>query len=85
MTFELTPLIKTLIAKDVPFHDIIQGTVLAELIEEQNFLSEADDEDKEVSLNYEYHRGYSDAMQKVYGMVYALVFEKEDQKRGATT
>lgn len=81
MTFEITPPIKNLIAEGIPFHDIIQGVVLTEIIEEQKFLSEVDDDDKEVSANYEYHRGYSDAMQKVYGFVYALVFEKEDQLR----
>lgn len=82
MTFEITPSIKNLIAEGIPFHDIIQGVVLLDIIEEQKFLSEADDDDKEGSANYEYHRGYTDAMQKVYGMVYALVFEKEDQLRG---
>jgi hypothetical protein len=82
MTFEITPPIKNLIAENIPLHDIIQGVVLNDIIAEQQFLSEADDEDKEGSANYEYHRGYTDAMQKVYGLVYSLIFEKEDQLRG---
>jgi hypothetical protein len=81
MTFEITPTIKNLIAENIPLHDIIQGTVLAEIIEEQKHLSEATGEEAVVG-GYEYHRGYTDAMQKVYGLVYALVFEKEDQLRG---
>lgn len=81
MTFEITPSIKNLIAENIPLHDIIQGTVLAEIIEEQKHLSEATGEEAVVG-GYEYHRGYTDAMQKVYGLVYALVFEKEDQLRG---
>ena len=81
MTFEITPTIKNLIAKNIPLHDIIQGTVLAEIIEEQKHLSEATGEEAVVG-GYEYHRGYTDAMQKVYGLVYALVFEKEDQLKG---
>jgi hypothetical protein len=80
MTFEITPPIKNLIAEGIPFHDIIQGTVLAEIIEEQKHLSEATGEEA-VASTYEYHRGYTDAMQKVYGFVYALIFEKEDQLR----
>lgn len=79
MAFEITPSIKNLIAEKIPLHDILQGMVLNDIIAEQQFLSEADDEDKEGSANYEYHRGYTDAMQKVYGLVYALVFEQQDQ------
>ena len=82
MTFEITPSIKKQIAYNTPLHDIIQGVVLVDIIEEQQFLSEADDDDKEGSATYEYHRGYTDALQKVYGLVYALVFEKEDQLKG---
>lgn len=80
MAFEITPSIKNLIAEKIPLHDIIQGMVLNDIIAEQQFLSEADEEDKEGSANYEYHRGYTDAMQKVYGLVYALVFEQQDQQ-----
>ena len=82
MSFELTPQIKKAIAHDVPLHDIIQGEAIADLVEEQRLLHEMG-EDEQGSANYEYHRGYSDAMQKVYGMVYALVFEQQDQKKGA--
>ena len=78
MTFEITPSIKNLIATNTPLHDIIQGVVLNDIIAEQQFLSEADDDDKEGSANYEYHRGYTDAMQKVYALVYALQFAKDD-------
>ena len=81
MTFEITPLIKNLIATNTPLHDIIQGEVLVEIINQQKNLSEATGEEA-VASTYEYHRGYTDAMQKVYGLVYALVFEKEDQLRG---
>lgn len=81
MTFEITPLIKNLIAEGIPFHDIIQGEVLLEIINQQKNLSEATGEEAVVG-GYEYHRGYTDAMQKVYGMVYALVFERENQLRG---
>jgi hypothetical protein len=81
MTFEITPPIKNLIAENIPLHDIIQGVVLTEIIEEQKHLSEATGEEAVVG-GYEYHRGYTDAMQKVYGLVYSLIFEKEDQLRG---
>ncbi len=59
MAFEITPSIKNLIAEKIPLHDIIQGMVLNDIIAEQQFLSEADEEDKEGSANYEYHRGYT--------------------------
>jgi len=80
MTLELTDNIKKAIAKDVPLHDIVHGEVLNEIVNEQNIMLELG-EDEQGSANYEYHRGYADAMQKVYGLIYALVFEQADQKK----
>ncbi len=80
MTLELTENIKKAIAKDVPLHDIVHGEVLNEIVNEQNIMLELG-EDEQGSANYEYHRGYADAMQKVYGLIYALVFEQADQKK----
>jgi len=83
MTFIIHSDIKKAIAKDVPLHDIVHGEVLNKVIEEQDIMTEMGD-DEQGSANYEYHRGYSDALQAVYGFIYALVFEQEDQKRGAS-
>jgi hypothetical protein len=80
MTLELTDNIKKAIAKDVPLHDIVHGEVLNEIVNEQDIMLELG-EDEQGSANYEYHRGYADAMQKVYGLIYALVFEQADQKK----
>jgi hypothetical protein len=65
-----TPQQKNLLALNIPIHEVIQGEVLLEIINSQ---------DKEES---EYQRGYAEAMQKVYALTYALVFEKEDQLKG---
>ena len=80
MTLELNDNIKKAIAKDVPLHDIVHGEVLNEIVNEQDIMLELG-EDEQGSANYEYHRGYADAMQKVYGLIYALVFEQADQKK----
>lgn len=66
----ITPQQKNLIAHNIPIHEIIHGEVLLEIINSQNEVAS------------EYQRGYSEAMQKVYALVYALVFEKEDQLKG---
>jgi hypothetical protein len=73
MSFELTDNIKKAIAKDVPLHDIVHGEVLNDLIVSQG-LELGDDE-------VTYNQGYMDALQAVYGFIYALVFEQADQKR----
>jgi hypothetical protein len=73
-----TPQQKNLLALGTPIHEIIHGEVLLEIINQQKNLSEATGEEAVVG-GYEYHRGYTDAMQKVYGLVYALVFEQQDQ------
>lgn len=65
-----TPQQKNLLALNIPIHEIIQGEVLLEIINSQNM--------KET----EYQRGYAEAMQKIYALCYALVFEKEDQLKG---
>ena len=70
MSFKLTDNIKKAIAKELPLHDIVHGEVLNEIIETQE-------------LESEYYLGYQDALQKVYGFIYALIFEDLDQKRGA--
>lgn len=80
MTFTITPNIKKAIAKDVPLHDIVHGEVLNKVIDEQDIMTEMGD-DEQGSANYEYHRGYSDALQAVYGFIYALIFEEHDQKK----
>ncbi len=80
MSFELTDNIKKAIALDVPLHDIVHGEVLNEIVNEQDIMLELG-EDEQGSANYEYHRGYADAMQKVYGLIYALIFEQQDQKK----
>jgi len=80
MSIELSENIKKAIAYDVPLHDIVHGEALRELINEQEIMEELG-EDEQGSANYEYHRGYADAMQKVYGLIYALIFEQQDQKK----
>ncbi len=61
-----TPQQKNLIRNNIPLHEIIHGEVLLEIINSQN-LNES-----------EYQRGYAEAMQKVYALVYALQFAKDD-------
>jgi len=78
MAFEITQSIKNLIRNNIPLHEIIHGEVLLEIINQQKNLSEATGEEAVVG-GYEYYRGYTDAMQEVYGLVYALVFEQQDQ------
>jgi len=56
---------------------------LLEIINQQKNLSEATGEEAVVG-GYEYHRGYTDAMQKVYALVYALQFEQADQLKEAS-
>jgi hypothetical protein len=63
-----TPQQKNLLMLGTPIHEVIQGEVLLEIINSQN------------KPESEYQRGYSEAMQKVYALVYALVFEKEDYR-----
>jgi len=75
-----TPQQKNLLALGTPIHEIIHGEVLVEIINQQKHLPEATGEEEPVG-GYEYHRGYTDAMQKVYALVYALVFEQADQKK----
>lgn len=72
-----TPQQKDLIRNNIPLHEIIHGEVLLEIINQQKNLSEATGEEAVVG-GYEYHRGYTDAMQKVYALVYALQFAKDD-------
>ena len=72
-----TPQQKNLIRNNIPLHEIIHGEVLLEIINQQKNLSEATGEEAVVG-GYEYHRGYTDAMQKVYALVYALQFAKDD-------
>jgi hypothetical protein len=72
-----TPQQKNLIRNNIPLHEIIHGEVLLEIINQQKNLSEATGEEA-VASTYEYHRGYTDAMQKVYALVYALQFAKDD-------
>lgn len=72
-----TPQQKNLIRNNIPLHEIIHGEVLLEIINQQKNLSEATGEEAVVG-GYEYHRGYADAMQKVYALVYALQFAKDD-------
>ena len=72
-----TPQQKNLIRNNIPIHEIIHGEVLLEIINQQKNLSEATGEEA-VASTYEYHRGYTDAMQKVYALVYALQFAKDD-------
>jgi len=64
-----TPQQKNLLALGTPIHEVIHGEVLLEIINSQN------------KVESEYQRGYSEAMQKVYALVYALVFEQADQKK----
>ena len=63
-----TPQQKNLLMLGTPIHEVIHGEVLLEIINSQN------------KPDSEYQRGYSEAMQKVYALVYALVFEKEDYR-----
>lgn len=72
-----TPQQKNLIRNNIPLHEIIHGEVLLEIINQQKNLSKATGEEAVVG-GYEYHRGYTDAMQKVYALVYALQFAKDD-------
>ena len=72
-----TPQQKDLIRNNIPLHEMIHGEVLLEIINQQKNLSEATGEEAVVG-GYEYHRGYTDAMQKVYALVYALQFAKDD-------
>jgi hypothetical protein len=72
-----TPQQKNLIRNNIPLHEIIHGEVLLEIINQGKKLAEATGEE-EVVGGYEYHRGYADAMQKVYALVYALQFAKDD-------
>jgi hypothetical protein len=78
-----TPQQKNLLALGTPIHEIIHGEVLLEIIGQQKNLSEATGEEAVVG-GYEYHRGYTDAMQKVYALVYALQFEQADQLKEAS-
>ena len=78
-----TPQQKDLIRNNIPLHEIIHGEVLLEIINQQKNLSEATGEEAVVG-GYEYHRGYTDAMQKVYALVYALQFEQADQLKEAS-
>ena len=78
-----TPQQKNLLALGTPIHEIIHGEVLLEIINQQKNLSEATGEEAVVG-GYEYHRGYADAMQKVYALVYALQFEQADQLKEAS-
>jgi hypothetical protein len=78
-----TPQQKNLIRNNIPLHEIIHGEVLLEIINQQKNLSEATGEEAVVG-GYEYHRGYTDAMQKVYALVYALQFEQADQLKEAS-
>jgi hypothetical protein len=78
-----TPQQKNLLALGTPIHEIIHGEVLLEIINQQKNLSEATGEEA-VASTYEYHRGYTDAMQKVYALVYALQFEQADQLKEAS-
>jgi len=64
---------KKMLALGTPIHEIIHGEVLLEIINTQNKLEDS-----------EYQRGYADAMQKVYALVYALVFEQADQLKEAS-
>ena len=74
---------KKMLALGTPIHEIIHGEVLVEIINQQKNLSEATGEEA-VASTYEYHRGYTDAMQKVYALVYALQFEQADQLKEAS-
>ena len=61
-----TPQQKNLIRNNIPLHEIIHGEVLLEIIDSQK------------NTDTEYGRGYVEAMQKVYALVYALQFAKDD-------
>lgn len=61
-----TPQQKALIQNNIPIHEIIHGEVLLEIIDSQK------------NTDTEYGRGYVEAMQKVYSLVYALQFAKDD-------
>lgn len=63
---------KKMLALGTPIHEVIHGEVLLEIINTQN------------KLDSEYQRGYAEAMQKVYALVYALVFEQADQLKEAS-
>lgn len=61
-----TPQQKNLIRNNIPLHEIIHGEVLLEIIDSQK------------NTDTDYGRGYVEAMQKVYALVYALQFAKDD-------
>lgn len=65
-----TPQQQKMLELNIPIHEIIQGEVLTEIVYSQ-----------QTDTPTEYERGYVEALQKIYTLVYALVFAKEDLQK----